>query len=120
VSNVSLEADGVNGDESSDDELPSLQKLLSPIMSLSGNPPRSHSLNQSVQTTRSSATTPSGLTSTPRGRLFNYPEWSFFQYPPTQALTEANDGNSQSRLMILDSAVAKLMIDRESYCRRRR
>jgi hypothetical protein len=36
---VSLEADGVNEDESSDDELPSLQKLLSPTMSLSGNLP---------------------------------------------------------------------------------
>lgn len=32
VSNVSLEIDDVDGDESGDDELPSLQKVLSPAM----------------------------------------------------------------------------------------
>jgi hypothetical protein len=73
VSNVSLEADDVNRDESSDNELPSLRKLLSPKISLPRNPPRSHSLNQSV------------LTSTLWRCLFNYPEWSVFQYPSTQA-----------------------------------
>jgi hypothetical protein len=103
-----LEADDVNGDESSDDEHPSLQKLLSPTTSLPRNPPRSHSLNQSVQTAKGSATTPSGLISTPRRRLFNYPEWSLFQDPPAQApnpkvQAETNNANSQGRLMILNS-----------------
>jgi hypothetical protein len=112
VSNVSLEADDMDGDESSDDKLSSLQKFFSPTKHPPGNPPRSHSLNQSIQTDRSSATTPLGLMSTPRKRLFkNVPEWSLFQYPLAQASTpkyeaEANNENGQSRLMILEFSLA--------------
>jgi hypothetical protein len=107
VSNVSLEADDVDEDKNSDDELPSLQKLLSPIITPYGNLSRSHSLNPSVRTARSSASTPPGFTSTPRRSMFNYPEWSLFQYPPAQASTlkiqaEANNENSQGRPMILN------------------
>jgi hypothetical protein len=51
------------------------------------------------------------LLQAPRRPMFNYPEWSLSQYPPTQAPTpkiqaEANEANSQGRLMILDSALA--------------
>jgi hypothetical protein len=125
MSNVSLEANNVNGDESSDDELPSLQKLLLPTIPLHGNSPRSHFLKQSVQTAKGSATIPLGLTSTPQGRRFNYPEWSLFQYsrtqvPSPQIQPEANGENSQGRPMILDSAIARLMINRESHYHRRR
>jgi hypothetical protein len=43
--------------------------------------------------------------------MFNYPEWSLFQYPPAQASiperqAEANNENSQRRLMILDFTLA--------------
>jgi hypothetical protein len=109
---MSFKANDVDRDKSSDDELPSLQKLLSPTTTPSGNPSRSHSLNPSVQTARSPTSTPLGLTSTPRRRLFkNVPEWSLFQYPPAQASTpknqtEANNENSQGKPMILDSALA--------------
>lgn len=58
VSNVSLEADDVDGDESNDDELPSVQKLLSLTTAPSGNPLRSYSLNQSVQTVKSEVQRP--------------------------------------------------------------
>jgi hypothetical protein len=74
VSNVSLEANDVDGDESSDDELPSLQKTTP-----SSNPSRSHSFNWSVQTAKSPAPTPLGATSAPRKSPFqNVPAWSFF------------------------------------------
>jgi hypothetical protein len=78
VSNVPLKTDDVDGEESSDDELPSLRKRLSPTTHPPQNPPRSRSLNPSVQTARSPAPTPPGATSDPRKSLFkNVPAWSF-------------------------------------------
>ena len=78
MSNVSLETDNVDGDESSDDELPSLQKLLSLTTHPPRHSPRSHSLNSSVQMARNLALTPLDATSAPRKYIFkNVPAWSF-------------------------------------------
>ena len=91
VSNVTLETDDVDRDESSDDELPSLRKLLSRTTHAPRNPSRPRSLNPSVQTAGSSAPTSLDATSAPRRTLFpNAPAWSFF-HPSKYASRELKE-----------------------------
>jgi hypothetical protein len=85
---MSVETDDVDGDESSDNELPLLRKLLSHTTHLPQTPPRSHSLNLTVQTAGGPAPTPPGATSAPRKSPFkNVPTWSFLnssKYAPRE------------------------------------
>ncbi|KAF7510191.1 hypothetical protein GJ744_007090 [Endocarpon pusillum] len=98
------EKNDVEGGESSDDELPSLRKLLSPVTqarqsslkastppSAFQDPSRSRFLNPPVQMAESLAPSPSATASTPRKSLFkNVPAWSFLQPPPAPAPAPSN------------------------------
>lgn len=122
MSNMSLEVDDVDRDESSDDELPSISKLLSPAMQVRESDlkvsqrsqtahngplltgfcqqalnPLSAPRNPSVQTAKSSAPSPSGATSAPRKTLFkNVPAWSFLNSLPTQTPTPTNQAKTNN------------------------
>ncbi|KAF7502720.1 hypothetical protein GJ744_005228 [Endocarpon pusillum] len=107
--------DNVDGGESSDDELPSLQKLLSPatqayqaelqafkLLSASQNP---HYLNPSVQAAKSSAPPLLGTTPTPRKSFFkNIPAWSFLNSLPADTPTSTNQAKTKNEPAVRPSS----------------
>ncbi|KAL9117137.1 MAG: hypothetical protein Q9187_006330 [Circinaria calcarea] len=115
VSDVPPGTDNVDAGESSDDELPSLLKFLSPatqahqaelqafkLPSASQNPP---SLNPSVQAAKSSAPPLLGTTPAPRKSFFmNIPAWSFLNSLPADTPTSTNQAKTKNEPAVRPSS----------------